>query len=140
MKILLLLLALASGIINYSSLPADGNPPPKRTYSRMSYISSKDALISFGGYEDITKIYDELWIYYISTKQWKMLEPIDINKPCNSYTAERYNHGTFSLALEEASYTESEYGDFCVFGGSNSKGYMNDVWCYDLSARRVTFT
>lgn len=60
MRSFLLLLTLVSGTVKYSRLPADGNPPPKRLYHRVSYISSEDALLSFGGLEDITMIYDDL--------------------------------------------------------------------------------
>lgn len=122
-----------------TQLPPSGNPAPARLYHCVAYIPSEDALILFGGQQDTSTLYDDLWIYYFIPSMWKKLETVDGVKPRNSYSAARYNHGCFSAVLDGALVTISPYGEFCVFGGANTNGILRDLWCYSLQARVVQF-
>ncbi|CAG9310951.1 unnamed protein product [Blepharisma stoltei] len=89
----------------------------------MDFYSKGNCLITFGGDQGISKIYNDVWEFSFSDYRWQELQAASQIAPCKRYLAKRYSLGGF---------IDSDGDSFYIFGGSTTNGPQNDMWTFDL--------
>ena len=99
--------------------------PPKRCSHTMIYDSSKDISILFGGHKGAGRDWGDTWNYNFTNNTWTQLYPQ--NSPHS-----REAHQMFYDSLDKT---------IILFGGWDNtlesypdNPYLNDTWCYNLTA------
>ncbi|OMJ77429.1 hypothetical protein SteCoe_22988 [Stentor coeruleus] len=102
-------------------IPSTKTPPANRAAICISYIHSKDLIITFGGFSG-KMYYSDTWAFYLSNNTWEdVILTSDIN-PCINYLASRIYYGGFTSVLNDK---------FYIFGGKTYTGLKNDFWEFD---------
>ena len=71
MNVLALLIA---GVLSLSveRIPETNQPPPQRLYHSMVYNPVNHSLIMFGGEQDNTILFNDLWSFDLATQRWSV--------------------------------------------------------------------
>jgi hypothetical protein len=64
------------------SVPSYNNPPQRRQLTSMCYDSISNSLLLYGGFKDAGHFFNEMWIYSIQSKTWRIIVPASYTAPC----------------------------------------------------------
>lgn len=132
-------IANAAGTYGAEGTPAAGNVPGSRC-DAVGWTDSNGNLWLFGGTGTSAAIYNDLWEFNTSTKQWMWVS--GSNSPGASGT-----YGTEGTAVA-GNVPGSRYyavgwadssGNLWLFGGETSNGQMNDLWKFNLASKEWTW-
>ena len=130
---LLLFLLVSSttsiNLVNIVPIPSTFTPPMSRLYHTMDYNQATNSLVIFGGSQDITNMFNDVWSFDLSLMTYTNLVPTTSSAPCKLYLVARIKSGSF---------IDFKKNNFYVFGGNTKNGPQNDLWCFDLLALKWT--
>ena len=105
--------------VNTWTNAAPENGPPKRSDMGIAYDSDAKKIVIFSGYGEGDEIYDDTWVYDVSSNTWTQMAP-------ESHPVARYGG-----AMVYDTYTKKTL----LFGGHLiTGGYENEVWAYDYGS------
>ncbi|CAG9313184.1 unnamed protein product [Blepharisma stoltei] len=102
----------------FTLIPATGTPPGERQYHILDLYEKDNSLITFGGNQGVSRLYNDVWKFSLSESRWYELQASSQMTP-----SQRYNLGGF---------VDSNNDYLYVFGGSSANGPQNDMWQFDL--------
>ena len=114
---------------NFIPIPFTNTPPISRLYHTMDYNQATNSLVIFGGSQDITSMFNDVWSFDLSLMTYTNLVPTTSSAPCKLYLVARIKSGSF---------IDFKKNNFYVFGGNTKNGPQNDLWCFDLLALKWT--
>jgi hypothetical protein len=101
---------------SWTNMTITGNKPSARRYHSMTYDSTHDRTILFGG-DDAGGDDDETWVYNLTDNTWTNMTPA-------TSPSARSMHSMIY---------DSAYDRVVLFGGDDAVGYNNETWVYNLT-------
>lgn len=124
--LLVLVLSLLSvDSIKIESIPPTGTPPSKRQRSSIAYDKSSSSVFIYGGFEDMSEYYEDIWRFDLVSNTWE-----ELISPSRLTPGPRVS--SFMHVLEESR-------SILLFGGNTQRGPISDLWLLDIDNIMVTF-
>lgn len=100
-------------------LTIDQNHPPGRLDHVAVYDSLRDRMIIFGGWsKDARKFLNDTWAFYFKKMLWRKIKT-------------RYSHPNARRHMVGVFAADRNW--MLIYGGFGNRGYLNDVWAFDLT-------
>ena len=109
-------------------IPKTRSPPDARAEPIISYSSTSNKLVLFGGYSD-DGFENDIWTFSLTSFQWFSAYQLSTLSPGILYSDPRSSGAGFSSTLTSK---------FYIFAGVTTNGVLNDFWEFHLTSRKWT--
>jgi len=127
-----------AGVYGVQGVPDPANLPPGRCETDATWVDAAGNLWIFGGYNDGSAIFNDLWKYDISTNEWTWMNGNNYSGGAGVFgTYQTYGAANTPPASGEnyTSWVDSS-GKFWLFGGGANYNYL---WKYDPDPLSPTY-